>query len=667
MIYYKGFRFKFAVITLFSLILLQGYAGASESSKVLKLDEITVTGQSSKISPPPPSATIITQDQLQNQFLEKPLYIMEKVPGVVIQDYGQGAVASAFSMRGLKLGHNTGAAIFMDGVPLNESTSHGDGYGDFNAVIPDDIAYVEIIKGPSSALYGQFARAGVVNIITKHRGDFNRIKLGIGDWDRQRVQMSMGRETGKLSSIFGAEITKQDGKTENSEMLKANATGKFTYDFSEDLTGSLGINIYSVDWDHPEYLTRAQWDAGDYWSAKPLGGGSRDRYGFNTNWTYDVLDDDFFNFLFYAYRSNLTRYRDKDTRVDEEYHDRDMYGGSASYVWNSKIAGMANTLTLGLDGQVELTHTINAQNPSRTRTARDLVTVDGESTILTYSMFFQNQLALTDAWKLNLGGRYDHISGELNNSLTGASADMEDYNIFSPKAGLEYTPFAGYTLFTTYGEGFKLPNGFDKFEYPELEKETYIQYELGVRMNPLPSLDMTVTGFVLDAEDEILIDAAAGTKTNTGETRRKGIELSLDYTPLDHLRLYGTLSYIKGEYKNYISNGVDYSGTDIEGVPNWLYGFGAEWRPPEGFFASVDTRFVGEGEKDKYAAGYTGTREKTIDYLVTNLQLGYQYKIYALTLDVTNVFDERYPSYETASSYRTANPRGCFLSFSMSY
>lgn len=648
-------------------MLLQGAAWASESSKVLKLDEITVKGQSSKISPPPPSATIITQDQLQNQFLEKPLYIMEKVPGVVIQDYGQGAVASAFSMRGLRLGHNTGAAIFMDGVPLNESTSHGDGYGDFNAVMPDDIAYVEVIKGPSSALYGQFARAGVVNIVTKHRGDFNHVKLGIGSWDRQRFQMSMGRETGKLNSIFGAEITRQDGKTENSEMLKANATGKFTYDFSEALTGSLGINMYSVDWDHPEYLTRAQWDSGDYWSGKPLGGGTRDRYGFNTNWTYDVSDDDFVNFLFYAYRSNLTRYRDKDTRVDEEYHDRDMYGTSASYVLNTQIAGMANNLTFGLDGQVELTHTINAQNPSRIRTAREIVTVDGDSTIMTYSMFLQNQLALTDAWNLNLGGRYDHISGELDDSLTGTSTDMEAYNIFSPKAGIEYTPTAGYTLFTTYGEGFKLPNGSDKFEYPELKKETYTQYELGIRMNPLPNLETTVTGFVLDAEDEILYDAAAGTKVNTGETRRKGIELSLDYTLLDHLQLYGTLSYIKGEYKNYISNGVDYSGTDIELVPNWLYGFGAEWRPPQGFFAGFDTRFVGEGEKDKYAAGYSGTREKTIDYLVTNLQLGYQYKIYALTLDVTNVFDERYPSYESASSYRTANPLGCFLSFSMTY
>ena len=121
---------------------------------------------------------------------------MQKVPGVAIQDYGQGAVASCFSMRGLRLGHNTGVAIFVDGVPLNESTSHGDGYGDFNAVIPEDIAYVEVIKGPSSALYGQFARAGVVNIVTKHRGDFARVNLGAGSWDRQRFSLSLGQEQG---------------------------------------------------------------------------------------------------------------------------------------------------------------------------------------------------------------------------------------------------------------------------------------------------------------------------------------------------------------------------------------------------------------------------------------------------------------------------------------
>lgn len=667
MFYQRIFKVQFAVIILLILTFINGHLWAAEPSKVLKLDDITVKGESSKISPPPPSATIISGEELKNEYIEKPLYIMEEVPGVAIQDYSQGAVASSFTMRGLRLGHNTGVAIFVDGVPLNESTSHGDGYGDFNVVIPEDIDFVEVIKGPSSALYGQFARAGVVNIVTKRRGDFDLYKLSFGSWNRQRFVNSIGRENGDLSSVFGAEISRQNGATENSEMQSAKATGKFTYDFSKDLTGSLALNLHTVNWDHPEYLTQAQWDAEQYWSAKALGGGERYRYGGSTNWTYDVTDDDFANLMFYAYSSNLTRYRDRDTRVDEEYHDRDIYGGSVSYVWNTELGGMANTLTVGVDGQVELTHTINAENPSRIRNARENITVDGDSKLNTYSVFFQNQLSPADAWKVTLGGRYDHMDGTLDDSLTGTSTDMEDHDVFSPKAGIEFTPWTGYTLFTTYGQGFKLPNGFDKFTYPDLEEETYTQYELGLKANPLPKLEATLTGFILDVEDEIVTDAAAGTKVNTGETRRTGIELAMKCAPMDYLHLYGNLSYIEGEYENYVHNGVDYTGSDIERVPNWIYSFGAEWRPPQGFFAGFDTRYVGEGEKDRYEVGYTGDRKKTIDYWVTDVQVGYQYKNYALTLDATNIFDERYPAYESASSYRTANPNGIFLTCTITY
>jgi len=125
---------------------------AAESSKVLKIEEMTVTETAETLSAPSPSPTVISQEDIENTFIQKPLYIMQKVPGVAIQDYSQGGVASAFTMRGMRLGHNTGVAIFVGG-PLNESTSHGDGYGDFNAVIPEDIAYVEVIKGPSSALW----------------------------------------------------------------------------------------------------------------------------------------------------------------------------------------------------------------------------------------------------------------------------------------------------------------------------------------------------------------------------------------------------------------------------------------------------------------------------------------------------------------------------------
>ena len=92
--------------------------------------------------------------------------------------------------------------------------------------------------------------------------------------------------------------------------------------------------------------------------------------------TYDIDKDRFVNFLAYAYRSNLTRYRDKDTRVDEEFHDRDIVGGSTSYVWNFDLASMANRPHPGHGmGQLEMTHTINAQNPSRIASARENVTV----------------------------------------------------------------------------------------------------------------------------------------------------------------------------------------------------------------------------------------------------------------------------------------------------
>jgi outer membrane receptor protein involved in Fe transport len=659
------------MIMVLAVLYLQGPAHCAEPSKVLKLDEITVRGQSSAISPPPPSATIITGEDLKDEHFEKPLFILEKVPGVAIRDYAQGAVGSQIIMRGVQLGHLTGAAFFVDGVPLNESTSHGDGYVDLNSVIPEDIDYIEVIKGPSSALYGQFARAGVINIVTKRRGNFNLFKIGGGTWDRQRFAMSAGREEEGFSKVFAAEIYRREGATEHSEWLRGNFTGKLGYDFSDRLRGGLAVNFNKSDWDHPEYLTRAQWDAGDYWSTNPSmnnqGGGERTRYGASNNWTFDVTDDDFLNFMVYGYRSNLTRYRDQTATVNEEYHDRDIYGGSASYVWNSLIEGMKNTLTAGLDGQVELTHTINAQNPSRIRTAREIITVDGDSTLNTYSLYLQEQITPTETWRITLGGRYDHMDGELHNHLTARDTSMEDHNVFSPKGSLEFTPWTGYTFFSTYGEGFRLPNGFDKFTFPELKEETYVQYELGLKVTVIRNLDATLTGFMLDVENEIVTDVAANTKRNEGNTRRKGVELAVNYSPVRYLQLYCSPSYTEAKYREYINNGVDYSGSEVPSIPEWLFSFGAKWAPPQGFFAGVDYHYVGEGALESYASNFAGIRKKTIDYGVTDVQLGYKYKIYSLALDLTNVFDKRYPSYEAANSLRTGDPRGAFLTFSVSY
>ncbi|MCI5210550.1 MAG: TonB-dependent receptor [Candidatus Electrothrix sp. ATG2] len=225
----------------------------------------------------------------------------------------------------------------------------------------------------------------------------------------------------------------------------------------------------------------------------------------------------------------------------------------------------------------------------------------------------------------------------------------------------------GYTLFTTYGEGFKLPNGFDKFMYPDLTEETYRQYELGVQFAALADLTGTLTGFMLETDDEIVAFDAEGTKENQGSTRRTGVELDVDYALADYLSVYGTLSYTKGEYVDYVKNGVDYSDTDISLVPEWLYSFGLEWKPPQGLFAGFDYHYAGEAQLEDHPTGYSGERKYTIDYWVADAKVGYRQDEYSLTFEVKNAFDERYPSTEAASYMRTANPRGYFLTFAMNY
>ena len=71
------------------------------------------------------------------------------------------------AMRGFQTSQ-VKSRIFIDGVPQNQPSSTGEhGQGRDVVAFPETIERIEIIKGPFSALYGDFALGGVVNIVTK--------------------------------------------------------------------------------------------------------------------------------------------------------------------------------------------------------------------------------------------------------------------------------------------------------------------------------------------------------------------------------------------------------------------------------------------------------------------------------------------------------------------
>jgi outer membrane cobalamin receptor len=64
----------------------------------------------------------------------------------------------------------------------------------------ENIARIEIIRGPGSALYGADALAGVIDIITKTSSEIGRTKVGVRCWII-RVTECMGSAWGKAGGV----------------------------------------------------------------------------------------------------------------------------------------------------------------------------------------------------------------------------------------------------------------------------------------------------------------------------------------------------------------------------------------------------------------------------------------------------------------------------------
>ncbi len=111
----------------------------------------------------PNAVTVIDGVELERRGITRVLDALRSVPGVaVVQSGSPGAVTSLF-LRG---GESDYVRVLVDGVPVNQPG------GSINLadVTTDNVARIEIVRGPVSALYGSDAIGGVINVITRQGG-----------------------------------------------------------------------------------------------------------------------------------------------------------------------------------------------------------------------------------------------------------------------------------------------------------------------------------------------------------------------------------------------------------------------------------------------------------------------------------------------------------------
>ncbi len=674
------------LVLLMSTPVLLSQASAAEAeaadtdtagSSVIKIEDVVVRGEAVDKDLEATSATVLDNAQITDRIYITPLDIVGQSPGISIHQYKQGGTAANFIMRGFSgNSHGPNTAFFLDGIPLNE----GDGYADTNIINPEEIERVEIIKGPSSALYGNYASAGAIAYYTKKRVTGNRLKLSAGAHNTYEANFVGGIATDDWDQVYAIQTYHTDGYQANSDWDRQNAAARITRHLSDDLNVRLSLRGFNSDWDAPGYISQEQYDRDPTQAVSDTNGGGKDRVAGRVDLDYRINARSKALLYVWGYDQTFWRWYAGDpaglpagTNIGNlRDFDRTVYGTGASYNFIGDPGGRELRMTIGTDYMVEDIHRQRWYLLSDTGREKGPKFWDYDIDMQTLAFYAQGSYQVVAPLRVILGARYDSFSGDLVDHLDNDNKfSMQDQGVFSPKAGLILSVLDDrLDFFANYGEGFALLPGFSEqaaFKQENWDPQERTQYEVGIRSRPADWFKCELTAYRLETKKDFIYDAVADEYDNVGETTRDGIEAQVSFFAFDYGYLRADYAYVDAQYERYEINGADYSGKTLRGVPENIYNAEVGYDPPSG----VGGRLVYHYEDGYFlddANLYTSDSWDRVD-----AQVFYRFGAnaqYLIALDAVNLLDKKYADYTsgtTSKTYSPGLPLSLYLTFKMDF
>src|SRR5262249_13345338 len=169
----------------------------THADSAARLKPVTIVAAPAERSQPI-AATSIDGTTIRLTPAATPYDLLRQAAGVEVHQQGQGpGFASDVSLRGFSSDHATDVALWVDGVPINEPVNgHAEGYNDFSVLFPGGIRDIDVIHGPTSALFGNFSMAGTVNVRTLDRMNGSELDATGGSFGRADVMGMTGFDHG---------------------------------------------------------------------------------------------------------------------------------------------------------------------------------------------------------------------------------------------------------------------------------------------------------------------------------------------------------------------------------------------------------------------------------------------------------------------------------------
>ncbi|QRM31669.1 TonB-dependent siderophore receptor [Microvirga sp. VF16] len=556
----------------------QSLAQTQPASGEIALETVTVEGQGGSATGPvngyvpnrtttgsktdtpieeiPQSVSVIGREEIEDRQAQKVDEALRYTAGVFAQPYGLDSDTDWFFIRGFDAGQT---GVFLNNLPLYQY-----GFGGFY-IDPFVLERIEVLKGPSAALYGGSSIGGIVNLVSKRpvTEPLRYVETGVNSWGNGYAAFDFGGALDK-DKIWSYRLTgKVSGggwETEIAEDFRGVIAPAFTFRPNAGTELTVLASYQHMDLMHtggflPYVGTVVPAPFGRisrrfYYSEPDIDLYRREQAMIGYEFEHAVND-------VWTLRQNF-RYAHVDSKERGPYPFGYLGGapvGPDFLLFRVGFNHHTVVNTLSLDNQAEakfgtgpLNHTlllgldykyydidhiqaagggtpISPVNPIYGVLQGPTVPyLDQDLTMSQLGFYAQDQIRYS-GWIATLNGRYDHVSTKSTDKV-GAANFSDEAGEFSGRLGLGYEFENGMTPYAAVSRSFNPVIGSDFFGQ-SFAPETGQQYEVGLKYRPT-FIDALITASLFDLTRQNVNTTDpehSFFEVQLGEVRSRGFEL----------------------------------------------------------------------------------------------------------------------------------------------
>lgn len=501
---------------------------------LMNVDVVSASKFPQKKTDAPAAVTVITEKDIKDYGYRTLAEIMQSVRGVYMSDDRNYSFVGS---RGFNIPGdlNNRVLVMLDGYRLNDALYDQGPMGTEFPVDVDLIERVEYLPGAGSAIYGNNAFFGVINVITKSGKDFKGKGVEVSgryasyNTDQERISFGKKFDNG-LDMLLSA--TRYDSKgqsqlyfpEQNASDTQNGVTQHADFDKSERLFGKFSWENFTLEGGYSKRIKGLP--IGIYGTVfDDARNQNTDQHVF-FNLTYDKQIIDKLQLYARAYHG---RYDYPNTYVYDNPPVTASQGIGLARWWGTEVRFTSTQIehhTLMLGGEFQDNAHLSSTSIEKDPANPDSVISFNKMTDR-YGIYLQDEILLRDDLILNAGLRYDSLS------YAG--------DAFNPRLALIYKPWNNTAFKLLYGSSFRAPTANELYyndnfyqANPSLTPEHIKTYEAIIEYQPVHSIRLTAMGFHYDIKNLIQLtsieDVEAGKSQfiNVGSNKAWGAEFEAE-------------------------------------------------------------------------------------------------------------------------------------------